>query len=179
MGVNIPKIIFFCKCRRIRLKLVIFLFYDLPACNKKADILRFTTAFIALYTASLIMFLHCRFLYHVLKALIFAKIGLKLSYFCKKKTKKTAKSPSAQTSLPPTVEGVAPKGLRRMNSFICLFLCRKTQNTLKQVKKGKKNLQKKHNVMVFPVRGCGRTKCPYPERNGAVIESAASHNRTT
>ena len=38
VGMNISKIICFCKCRRIKLKLVIFLFYDLPTCNKMGDI---------------------------------------------------------------------------------------------------------------------------------------------
>ena len=42
-----PKLSFF-KCRRIRLKLVIFyLFYDSPACDKKAEILLLATALIA------------------------------------------------------------------------------------------------------------------------------------
>ena len=51
--------------------------------------------------------------------------------------------------------------------------------TLKHTKARKKELQKKHDVMVFSGKGCERTKCPYPERNGVVINYAASHNRTT
>ena len=40
-------IFFFFLCRRIRLKLVIFLFYNLLKCNKKAEILRLATVLIA------------------------------------------------------------------------------------------------------------------------------------
>ena len=57
--INIFKIILFCKCRRISLKFVIFLFQGLPACYKKAKILPLATTLIAnllIYAAGLIMF---------------------------------------------------------------------------------------------------------------------------
>ena len=57
---NIPIIIFFCKCRRIRLKLVIFLFYDLPACTviKRLKFYHYPPPSWPIDAASLIMFLH-------------------------------------------------------------------------------------------------------------------------
>ena len=69
---NISKIIFFCKCRRISLKLVIFLFCDLPACNKKADILTLTTALIA----------HIRSQFNHVFALLIPMPRFKSIHFC-------------------------------------------------------------------------------------------------
>ena len=80
----IAKIIFFCKCRRIRLKLVICLYYDLTACNKKANNLPLTIALIAHLRSQFNHVYALLITMPRLKALIFAKIGLKLSYFCKK-----------------------------------------------------------------------------------------------
>ena len=89
-AVNISKIIFFRKCKQIKLRLVIFLFRDPPACFKKADILPLTTTLIAHlrnqfnYVFALLIPMP-RF-----KTLIFAKIGLKLSCFGKKIAKSSS-----------------------------------------------------------------------------------------
>ena len=66
VGINFSKLSFFWKCRRIRLKLVIFLFYDLPACNKKTEILLLATVLID-QLRSQFMFLLYKFLCHGLK----------------------------------------------------------------------------------------------------------------
>ena len=98
VGKNISKIIFFCKCRQIRLKLVIFLFYDLPVCNKRAEILPSATALMD----------HLRSQFNDVFALLIPmprfnsiiKMCLKISYFCKKMQKFRAlwgSSPDSRT----------------------------------------------------------------------------------
>ena len=72
-------------------KLVIFLFYDSPVCNKKDDILPLTTALTTHFRSQFNHVIPPLIPMQCFKALIFAKIGLKLRYFCKK----IAKSPSA------------------------------------------------------------------------------------
>ena len=49
--------------------------------------------------------LHCQFLSHVLKALFFIKIALKLSYFCKKMHNLQALGCRPQTPVPLTTGG--------------------------------------------------------------------------
>ena len=53
--------------------------------------------------------LHCQFLCHVLKALFFIKIALKLSYFFKKVQNFRALAAPPQTPVPPAARGFAPR----------------------------------------------------------------------
>ena len=65
-----------------------FYFLFFLACNKKAEIFLLTTTTLIAHLRSqfnhVFALLIPMRLCHVLKALIFAKIGLKVSYFCKK-----------------------------------------------------------------------------------------------
>ena len=78
------KNIVFCKCRRIRLKLSDFLIHDLTACNVIKKRLKFIISHrpqrqSAHLRSQFNHVLHGQFLYHMLKVLIFAKVGLKLT----------------------------------------------------------------------------------------------------
>ena len=53
--------------------------------------------------------LRCQFLCHVLKALFFIKIALKLSYFCKKMQIFRALGLRPQSPVPPAAGGFAPR----------------------------------------------------------------------
>ena len=111
---NISKIAF-CKCRRIKLKLAIFLFYHLPTCNKKAEILPLATALIAHlrsqfnYAFALLIPMPCfksvNFYHNRPKIKLFLQKNYKISerlVFC------------PQTLLPSAIGGVASKPQRPM-----------------------------------------------------------------
>ena len=87
---------------------MIFLFFYLPACHKTAEILPLTTTLNAHLSSQFshvfaLLFLLC----HVLKALIFAKIGVKFGNFCKKNCKVSERWGLCLTPLPPAVPSVA------------------------------------------------------------------------
>ena len=88
---------------------ILFIYLFFLACNKKAEIFLLTTTLIAhlcsQFNHVFALLIPMR-LCHVLKALIFAKIGLKASYFCKKLQNLRA---CPKTPLPPAVGSVAPK----------------------------------------------------------------------
>ena len=68
-----------------QVKTLIFLFHDLPACTKKADILPLTSTLIA-HLGSQFNYVFALFIpMPCFKSINFCKIGLKLSYFCTKK----------------------------------------------------------------------------------------------
>ena len=78
-GLNISKKkkFLFCKCRQIRLKPMIFLFYDLPACNKNAESLPLPTALTA----------HLRSQFNHVFALLIPMTRFKIINFCYNRSK--------------------------------------------------------------------------------------------
>ena len=116
---------FFCKCRRIKLKLCDFLIYNLTACNVVKKGWNFIISHrpqrqSAHLRCQFDHVLHRQFLYHMLKASIFAKVGLKLTYFCKK----IAKSPSAGgfAPRPPSLRRLAALPPKACCGWICSYL---------------------------------------------------------
>ena len=87
---------------------MIFLFYNLPVCNKKAEILLLATAFIANLRSPFSHVFELLILCHVLKPILSAKTGLKLSYFYKNCKISELWRLRPKTPLPPAVGSVAP-----------------------------------------------------------------------
>ena len=92
-----------------QVKTLIFLFHDLPACNKKADILPLTSTLIA-YLRSQFNYVFALLIpMPRFKNINFCKIGLKLSYFCTKNHKISERwGQSPQTPLPPAMRALPP-----------------------------------------------------------------------
>ena len=79
--------------------------------NKRTKILALATSHIAQFMQPVKLCLHCQFLYHVLKALIFIKTSLKLSYFRKKMQNflcSLGSAPRASSSSPPAPQNIPP-----------------------------------------------------------------------
>ena len=111
---SFPKLSFFIKCRKIRVKLASLFFWSILACNNRPKFFheppptqgcldKNPCADIALSRSQLNHVLHWTFIL-CFKSINFFKIGLNLSYFCKELQRRDL----SHTPLPSTVGGVSP-----------------------------------------------------------------------